>query len=209
MKMPRYTRGYVDHTGKARFYLRRKGHRQVALPGLPWSPEFMAAYEEAMADAPKIVGSKHIKPGSIGALVNSYYRSTAFSELAAETKRTRSNILNRFAQEHGDKRVAKLQRQHIVEMFKKKHGKRFAARNWLIAVRLLMQFAIADKLLAEDPTEGIKNLKSQTDGFRSWEEDDIAAFERCWPIGTRGEGCHGDAGQDWKVNNKWLTGGAG
>ena len=35
------------------------------------------------------------------------------------------------------------------------------------------------------PTAGIKNLSGKTDGFRTWDEDDIAAFERRWPIGTR------------------------
>ena len=34
--------------GKPRFYFRRRGFPSVNLPGLPWSPEFMAAYEDAM-----------------------------------------------------------------------------------------------------------------------------------------------------------------
>jgi hypothetical protein len=28
---------------------RRRGFKRVALPSLPWSPEFMAAYEAALA----------------------------------------------------------------------------------------------------------------------------------------------------------------
>ena len=36
-KLPRYTHGYVDQHGKPRFYLRRPGHKKIALPGLPWS----------------------------------------------------------------------------------------------------------------------------------------------------------------------------
>ena len=48
-----------------------------------------------------------------------------------------------------------------------------------------MQFAVADGRLKEDPTAGIKNLSSKTEGFRSWTEDDIAKFERRFPIGTR------------------------
>ena len=45
-----------------------------------------------------------------------------------------------------------LQREHILTMFSKKRGKRFAARNWLKTIRALMQFAIADGRLKEDPT---------------------------------------------------------
>jgi len=38
-----------------------------ALPGLPWSPEFMAAYEFAAAGQPLDIGSKRTKPGTIRA----------------------------------------------------------------------------------------------------------------------------------------------
>jgi integrase len=70
-------------------------------------------------------------------------------------------------------------------MFAKKAATRFAARNWLKTVRALMQFAVAEGLLATDPTAGIKNLSGKTDGFRTWNEDDIAAFETRHLIGTR------------------------
>ena len=48
MKMPKYTHGYIDQHGRPRFYLRRAGHKKIPLPGLPWSPEFMAAREAAL-----------------------------------------------------------------------------------------------------------------------------------------------------------------
>jgi integrase len=186
MKMPKYTHGFIDRNGHARFYFRRNGHR-IPLPGLPWSPEFMSVYQEALSGvkAQTELGAKRIKPGSIDALVLSYFNSIAFGELAAETKRTRRNILERFAEEHGEKRAAMLQREHISAMFSKKRDKRFAARNWLKTIRALMQFAVADGRLKEDPTAGIKNLSSKTEGFRSWSEDDIAKFEARFPIGTR------------------------
>jgi hypothetical protein len=42
---PQYCNGFIDRYGKARWYFRRAGFKRMALPGLPWSPEFMAAYE--------------------------------------------------------------------------------------------------------------------------------------------------------------------
>ena len=139
MKAPKYTHGFIDRNGHARFYFRRHG-RRIPLPGLPWSPEFMAAYQEALGGvtAQAELGAKRIKPGSIDALALSYFNSMTFGELAAETKRTRRNILERFAEEHGDKRAAMLQREHIQAMFAKKAGKRFSARNWLKTIRALM-----------------------------------------------------------------------
>jgi hypothetical protein len=74
-KPPRYTHGFVDRHGKARWYFRRRGFKQVPLRGLPWSPEFMADYEAAMhgQTAPKIeIGASHIAAGSVNALVTAY-----------------------------------------------------------------------------------------------------------------------------------------
>ena len=184
MRKPKYVNSYIDHTGKAQFYLRRKGCRKVPLPGLPWSPEFMAAYEQAMSGASLIVTNR-IRQGTVDALVHSYLHSVTFNDLALETQRTRKNILVRFAKEHGDKRVAKLKREHVVIMFGKKAEKQFAARNWLKTVRALMQFAVSDGTLKQDPTDGIKNLSGETTGYPTWNEEDIAAFQSRHHIGTR------------------------
>jgi integrase len=187
MKMPKYTQAFVDRNGTPRFYFRKAGSKRTPLPGLPWSPVFMAAYEAAQEGRPSHVeiGVSRTKPGTINALVVSYFNSMAFQTLAPETRRTRRNILERFRAEHGDKRSALLKREHVNVMFAKKAATRFAARNWLKTVRALMQFAVAEGLLATDPTTGIKNLSGKTDGFRTWNEDDIAAFEARHPIGTR------------------------
>ncbi|MBT1512573.1 hypothetical protein KIP88_18885 [Bradyrhizobium sp. SRL28] len=47
VKLPLYVQHFIDRHDHARFYFRRKGWPSAALPGLPWSPEFMAAYEAA------------------------------------------------------------------------------------------------------------------------------------------------------------------
>jgi integrase len=187
MKLPKYTQAFVDRHGKARFYFRKAGSKQVPLPGLPWTPQFMAVYEAALeGQGPRIeIGASRTKPGTINALVVSYFNSMAFHALAPETRRTRRNILERFRTEHGEKRSALLRREHVMLMFAKKAATRFAARNWLKTVRALMHFAITEGLLIADPTAGIKNLSGKTDGFRTWNEDDIAAFETRHPIGTR------------------------
>jgi hypothetical protein len=49
-KLPKYVQAFVDRDGRAYHYFRRRGSERVPLPGLPWSPEFMAAYEAAMAE---------------------------------------------------------------------------------------------------------------------------------------------------------------
>ena len=41
-KLPKYVQGFVDGEGRPYNYFRRPGYPRVRLPGLPWSPEFMA-----------------------------------------------------------------------------------------------------------------------------------------------------------------------
>ena len=91
-KPPKYCQGFLDRHGKIRWYFRRPNFKRVALPGLPWTPTFMAAYEAAMTGVVSI-GESRSKPGTIAALVESYYRSSEYLNLKPITQRTyRSTI---------------------------------------------------------------------------------------------------------------------
>src|SRR5262245_7079065 len=69
-RLPKFIHGFIDRHGKPRFYFRRAGHKKVRLPGLPWSPEFMAAYQEALEDAPRLnIGATRSRPGTVAAAV--------------------------------------------------------------------------------------------------------------------------------------------
>lgn len=181
-KQPRYVNSYVDHTGKPRFYLRRKGRPNIALPGLPWSSEFMTVYERLLAAGP--TATIQIKHDTCEALVHEYLKSDTFKSLATETQRTRRNILLRFAKEHGSKRYSRMQRSHVVLMLQEKAAKRFAARNWLKTVHALMQYAVHSGKLSEDPTIGVKNLSSKSSGNMTWLEPQIAQYREHHKIGT-------------------------
>jgi hypothetical protein len=63
LKLPPYVQAFVDRHGRARFYFRRRGYQSVTLPGLPWSPTFMAAYEAAKGGPSRIeVGVSRTTP---------------------------------------------------------------------------------------------------------------------------------------------------
>ena len=47
------------------------------------------------------------------------------------------------------------------------------------------QFGVKIGMIKIDPTLGVKIGKARSDGFRTWNEDDIAAFEARHPIGTK------------------------
>jgi integrase len=183
---PKFVHGFIDRHGKPRWYFRRAGFKQVRLPGLPWSPEFMSAYEAALSETPRLeIGARRTKPGTVAAAVAGYFGSAIFANLAESTRRTRRQILERFRAEYGDKAIATLGKTHVERMVNAKAATPGAALNFLGALRALMRHAITVGLRADDPTVGIRGPKFKSAGFYTWTEADIAAFEAKHPVGTR------------------------
>ena len=54
-----YVQEYRDRQGKARRYFRRPGYKRVPLPGTPGAPQFMAAYQAALAAERPPIGRRH------------------------------------------------------------------------------------------------------------------------------------------------------
>jgi integrase len=180
----KYVQAFVDRkTGAVFRYFRRPGFPRVRLPGLPGSPEFNRAYEDALAGAPAEIGAKRTRPGTVNAALAGYYQSLEWRSLSAGTQAHRRSILERFRAAHGDKPIALLPQKFIVLTLSSLPP--FAARNWLKALRALLQFAVTRCLRQDDPTQGIKLPPAKSDGIYTWTEDDIAAFEASHAIGTR------------------------
>lgn len=187
LKFPPHVQQFLDRHGKARFYYRRPGFKLVPLPGLPWSPEFMAAHEAARnAAQPVQIGASRTEPGSVGDAVARYLGSAAFVQLAPSTQAMRRAILERFRAEHGDKRIHKLQDEHVARLIGKLRP--FAQRNMLKTLRGLMAFAVGpeQRLMSRDPTAGVKLAKvKDSGGFETWSENEIEAYRKHHKLGTR------------------------
>jgi integrase len=202
MKTPRYVHGYLDRHGKPRWYFRRAGCKKTPLPGLPWSPQFMAAYETALAGQPLEIGSKRIKPGTMGALAVSYFNSVGpiansecigFRSMKPTTQGVYRNIINRFCEEIGangikyaDMPAATMHRKHVIKLMAARAQKPDSANGLRKALRAMMAHALAIGLRSDDPTQGIKAIKRKSkSGFHRWDEAEIAEFEARHPIGTK------------------------
>jgi hypothetical protein len=135
-------------------YFRRPGYARVPLPGLPFSRDYMAAYQQAMANPQLQIGTTRSEAGSVAAAVAAYFVSPQFSELAAGTQLMRRAILQRFREQYGEHPINKLPPKFIALVLSKK--KPHAARNWFKAIRALCQFASASEMIATDPTAGMK-----------------------------------------------------
>jgi site-specific recombinase XerD len=186
-KLPRYTHGYVDQHGKPRFYLRRPGHKKIPLPGLPWSPEFMEARDAALkGEEGKIdIGANRTVAGSVNAALVSYYRSSGFTKsLAESTQQTRRAVLERFREDHGEKRIALMHRAAMQAILNSKTPA--AARNWRKAMRGFLDHCLSLNMIKVDPLAGVTMAKmKKTDGHHPWESSECAQFEAFYPLGTR------------------------
>jgi len=184
LKLPRYVHGFIDRNGHPRYYFRRRGFRRAKLPGLPWSAEFMTAYEKSLAGAPALIGADRHDPGSVDAVVTSYLSSKSFTGLAAATQRMRRALLKRFCAEHGDKRLAMMESRHVAKLLEPLDA--HPQRNMLKALRGLIAFGIAGRIIDADPTIGCRLKRAKdTGGFKTWTDADIAQFEAHHPVGSK------------------------
>ena len=181
----KYVHSFVDHDGRPRHYFRRRGFRLTPLPGIFGSAQFMAAYQAAAATVtPVEIGAKKRSgPGSLSAAIAAYYGSLEFRALTGGTPAKRRAILERFRVAHGDKPVRLLPRKFINHMLSTM--KLHSARNWLKAVRALMAYCVANEMIDDDPTFGIKVKTPKSEGHHTWTDEEVTQFEAAHPIGSK------------------------
>ena len=181
---PKYVHGFIDRHGKPRFYFRKAGFKKMPLPGLPWSPAFMEAYEMAIGGAALDIGARRTHPGTINALVVTYFKSAKWEQLSPDTKRMHRRVIERFRAENGDKRVALLHEVHIRKRLDAIPGLS-SKRQWLTAIRALLEAAVPT-MRADNPTAGIARIKiPPSPGHHDWSDEEIEQYRKHWPLGTQ------------------------
>jgi integrase len=187
-KLPKYVQAFVDSGGRAYCYFRRRGSPRVRLPGLPWSPEFMAAYQRALD-----LSKRTIYCGTVADVVARYVDGLSdddtraiheWAHWARSTLDDRRRILSNYARDHGHQPIATVTTDDLTQMFAPMQ-KRGAAENLLKAIRGLMKWCVEQGLLKTDPSLGVKLKRRKSPGFPTWSEDEIAQFEFHHKIGTK------------------------
>ncbi len=189
-RKPPYVKGpYVDSRGELRAQFRRPGFPMngANLPLPVWSEQFMAVYTKAMSGERERtdVGRSKTIPGSFSDLIASYYRTPGYLNLAPITRKTYRNDMERFRKEHGDKRVTALTSEHIDKLLALMADRPAAANRLRKTLKILMAYAVKKKFRSDNPAIGIKKLKNRSSGFRTWTEEEIAAFYAKHGKGTR------------------------
>jgi integrase len=184
--LPKYCRWNEDQHGRKRIRFRRGGF-SVYLIATPWSDSFMKGYAAALegvkAKAANI-GAERTKPGSLNALIVSYYQ-LVFPLLKPSTQRMRRNILERFRHDHGDKPVVRLEHNHIASIIAAKANTPEAANNLRKILRHLLDHAVTIGMIGINPAVRIKSFKTVGDGVHTWTEQEVSQFIVRHPIGSR------------------------
>jgi site-specific recombinase XerD len=199
VKPPKYVYGFVDKCGRKKYYLRRPGHKNVAIPGLLWSPEMMAAVQAAMTGTAipataLVIGASRTKAGSLQEASTAYFESAGFVALV-KSKPVRATEfrrqLVRFANvENADDRPrgmlplcnlsSEVLKAIMVEL------QPHAQRHLIGALRPFMAWCVSTDRIKADPTVGLKHDKLPTaKGAVTGQDQHLEKFRARWALGTR------------------------
>lgn len=182
---------FRDRHGKWHLRFRKKGFPTYYFEGKPGTDLFRKEYAECVKGGEAVAAQRReakiakIKPGSLSALIATYYGVTEFTGLAKSTQTTYRGILERFRTEYGDLQVRTLTRQHVKDILGGMADTPSAANNLRDRLRALMTFAMDAGWRDDDPTFRVKAFKIRSDGFHTWDEKEIGRFENRHPTGTK------------------------
>jgi integrase len=150
-------RYFEPKTGKWYAYHRKSGKRLKSEFG---SPEFFAELETINSETK----SQKAKPGTLGALIESYRRSAAFQSLKTRTKSDYQKVLE-YLRPLGPSPLSELSQGWVARLrdktFEKK--KRKFANYVLTVLSILFEHAIEQELMATNPVAKVKRVRKATD----------------------------------------------
>jgi integrase len=185
-RMPHLHREVTRH-GKVAWYARAGGSSRgprIRLRAKYGTAEFWAEYQAALASAPLQPRARH--EGTLAWLIERYRETTSWSYLSAATRRQRENIFAHVLETAGQQPFVKITTSTIMAGRDRRAATPSQARHFLDTLRGLFRWAVKARLVKIDPTAGVDDPpRAKGDGFAVWTEEDIAAYESRWPIGTR------------------------
>ncbi len=194
-----YLSSFTDRHGTLRWRFRR-GSKSAYLVGQPGDPAFETEYEALLAGLAGLAR----KPADVrplpGATVPRSFRAAwriaqkdpAWKRNTPETRARHDAIVEAFLTSPvvqgrpefwADVPVADLRRRHVKEILSERVDTPHAARHLLTRIRQMILAAMDEEWIDTDPTHRI-SWRPEYKGWRAWTDEERAAFEARWPIGT-------------------------
>jgi len=182
---PPHLQRQVTRHGVVNWYVRIGRGPKIRIKGIYGSPEFMAAYDDAIKGK-RPAGPRVAREGTLQWLVDLYRRSDAWhEELSAGTRARRGSHLEAMCRTAGAEPLQYIDRKAIIEGRDRRSKHPSQARQFVQTARSLFSWALLHGHVAADPTQLVKIKPTKSKGHKPWEEDDIVRYETRWPRGTR------------------------
>lgn len=182
--LPKYASAFTDNRGKERVRLRRTGYPTHYVVAERGSPEFTVEYNRWLEGGKAGVGKDRHAPGTFDDLIARFYESKEWGDLKPSTRATYRGELERFRAQYGDRRATTIQARHIATLLGRMSATPAAANNLKKRLGQLFDFAIVLGWRTDNPARPVKALRTRKGGFQTWQEDQIAAFEKTFATGT-------------------------
>lgn len=183
----RYLHRFKTRHGSFVWYVRKPGERRIRIRGTFGTPEFDEQVQAALAGVIQAPSRRNkAVSGTVAWLWEKYRATTAWTVLSAATRRQRENIMEGVLAKIGTEPYARIKRADIVASRDKRAATPAQARNFLDAMRGIFRWALEAEYIKADPTAGVSNpARPGGEGFPAWSEDDVEAYQKKWPIGTK------------------------
>ena len=119
-------------------------------------------------------------------LIERYREVNAWTSLSMATRRQRENIFKQVIKTAGGTPYASITSAMIAKGRDRRSETPFQARHFIDTMRGLFAWAKSAGFVKNNPAIEVEYPKLDSGpGFVAWTDDDVAAYERRWPLGTR------------------------
>jgi integrase len=182
---PPHLHRQVTRHGKTVWYVRLGKGRRKRIRAAFGTPEFDADYHAAMSARPR-PSSSSAPADTLAWLIERYRETPAWLDLSLSTRQQREAILAYIIKSAGKQPYAQITRTTIVAGRDRRHGTPAQARHFLETMRGLFRWATDAQLAKTNPTAGVADpARPKNSGIPVWTEEQVAAYEQRWPLGTR------------------------
>lgn len=128
-----------------------------------------------------------VAAGALRWLIDQYRDTAAWQrDLSNATRRQRDNIYRQVIATSGNASYTLITKADIERGRERRGDTPHQARHFLDAMRGLFRWATKQGHIKTDPTAGVDDpARPDSEGFKPWNDDDVIAYEKQWPIGTR------------------------
>jgi integrase len=185
---PPHLQRAVSRHGKVVWFVQvRRGAPKIRIRGEYGTPDFDAAYQAAVNNAPtRKAPDIRASQGTLEWAWLLYMQSASWQSKSRATRRQRENIMKPVLASAGGRPLSAIDDVAVSEGVDRRAKTPSQAKNFAQTMRQFFKWLKKAKIVAENPCDGLELPKRpKTGGFKEWSVEEILRYEERWPIGTR------------------------